>query len=220
MFGCGEEAHDHNHHGHDHSHDGHDHDAPERGLEFSLFKHVDVPKILCLNEAVDGQAKSVIKPWAERLDRTKFLESDVDEQLLVYIPFTGQVKLKSILLRGAETDHAPCKLKVWINRNDLDFEMAESMEPVQEWDLVEDPPHDDVIEYQTRMTKFNQVRNITLFFPNNFGEHDVTRIDYIGFKGEWQELHLDPVVTIYESAPRPADHPKTEAELWGSRTIQ
>jgi hypothetical protein len=38
------------------------------------------------------------------------------------------------------------------------------------------------------MVKFNNVRSVTLFFPENFAGSDVTRVDYIGFKGEWEEL--------------------------------
>lgn len=45
----------------------------------------------------------------------------------------------------------------------------------------------DVIEYGVRVTKFTSVRNITLFFPENFGE-DTSIVRYIGFKGEWTEV--------------------------------
>ena len=37
------------------------------------------------------------------------------------------------------------------------------------------------------MTKMYNVRNLTLFFPENFGD-EVTRIYYIGLKGEWTEV--------------------------------
>jgi hypothetical protein len=35
-----------------------------------------------------------IKPYNERYDVAKWLESDADEQLIIKIPFTGSVKLK------------------------------------------------------------------------------------------------------------------------------
>lgn len=38
-----------------------------------------------------------------------------------------------------------------------------------------------------RITKFTNVRNITLFFPDNFG-NDTSIIRFIGFKGEWSEV--------------------------------
>ena len=38
----------------------------------------------------------------------------------------------------------------WINREDVDFDMAESLMPIQDWDLVENPPKDEIVEYPTR----------------------------------------------------------------------
>lgn len=73
----------------------------------------------------------------------------------------------------------------FINREDVDFDAAESYTPTQEFDLVEGS--DNVIEYGTRITKFTSVRNITLYFPENFGE-DTSIVRYIGFKGEWTEV--------------------------------
>jgi hypothetical protein len=73
------------------------------------------------------------------------------------------------------------------------------------------------------MTKFNNVRSITIFFPNNFADDDgetLTRITYIGFKGEWMAFTKEPIVTIYELNANPADHPKTHAQDALNRTIQ
>jgi len=39
-------------------------------------------------------ALHAIKPYDQRFDTTKWLESDADEQLIIKIPFTGSVKLK------------------------------------------------------------------------------------------------------------------------------
>jgi hypothetical protein len=39
-----------------------------------------------------------IKPYDQRLDTSKWLESDDDEQLIIRIPFTGSVKLKAFSL--------------------------------------------------------------------------------------------------------------------------
>lgn len=50
--------------------------------------------------------------------------------------------------------------------------------------------------------------HLTLFFEDNHGhgEEDVTRISYIGFKGDWTRLSREPVEVLYESAARPSDH--------------
>ena len=43
--------------------------------------------------------------------------------------------------------HACCRCR-YINREDVDFDLAESLEPVQEWELIRDTA--DVVEYQTK----------------------------------------------------------------------
>lgn len=49
--------------------------------------------------------------------------------------FTGQVKLHSILLRTSDSDSAPKTLKVIINREDVDFGVAEETDGTQTLEL-------------------------------------------------------------------------------------
>jgi hypothetical protein len=50
--------------------------------------------------------------------------------------------------------------------------------------------------------------SLTLFFEDNYGEgdEDVTRIGYLGFKGEFMALNREPVSVLYEAAANPSDH--------------
>ena len=50
--------------------------------------------------------------------------------------------------------------------------------------------------------------SITLFFEDNWsdGEEDVTRIGYLGFKGQFTPLNREPVSFLYEAAANPRDH--------------
>ncbi|KAH9761483.1 PITH domain-containing protein [Citrus sinensis] len=141
------------------------------------------------------------------------LESnDGDPELLVYIPFTTDVKIKSISIVGGADGTSPSKMRVFINREGIDFSDAQDMQAIQEWDLVENLQ--GVLEYQTRYSKFQSVANITLHFPDNFGG-DTTQIHYIGLKGEATQLKRDVVATIvYELRPNPSDH-KTKSESGG-----
>ena len=45
-----------------------------------------------------------IKPYDQRMDTSRWLESDDDEQLLIRIPFTGCVKLKAFSLASGSED--------------------------------------------------------------------------------------------------------------------
>lgn len=97
------------------------------------------PQVRCLNEAEAGLCKHVFKPWDQRLSTEgPSLRSDEDDpELLIHVPFTGAVKLQAITVIGGPDGASPAKLKVFVNRDDLDFSTAGQLAPVQEWDLVE-----------------------------------------------------------------------------------
>lgn len=75
------------HHRDDHGH-GHDHgEEIEPALQTLLWKQVDFESIRTLNESeTDQGAKVVEKTWPQRLEPEPMLESDADEQLLMFIP--------------------------------------------------------------------------------------------------------------------------------------
>lgn len=60
--------------------------------------------------------------------------------------------------------------------------------------------HTDITEYPVRRVNFNNVRNLTLYIENNWsdGDEDISRLWYLGFRGEWTELKDTPVVAVYE----------------------
>ncbi|KAL1124418.1 hypothetical protein AAG570_001047 [Ranatra chinensis] len=92
----------------DHNHD----DTPEMGLQYSLYSKIDIENVECLNEAIEDSGKCVFKPWEERLNIEKFVESDADEELLFNIPFTGNIKLKGIIVVGGEDQSHPSKMRL------------------------------------------------------------------------------------------------------------
>jgi hypothetical protein len=59
------------------------------------------------------------------------------------------VKIKSITVVGESGEQHPTKMKAFKNRDDIDFGLAESLPPLQEWDLVEGEN-----SYETRITQF------------------------------------------------------------------
>ncbi|KAK9417885.1 putative DUF1000 domain protein [Seiridium unicorne] len=199
-----EHSHSHGGDGHDHEHDHSDDITP--ALQHSLYQHIDFDSVNTMNEANAGSGKAIIKKtWVERLQTEPELESDADEQIILNVPFTGQVKLHSILLRSSPSDSAPRTLKVFINRSDLDFETASELDPTQEFELSQTS---DVQELPVKRALFGKVQRLTLFLEDNFGDgdEDVTRLSYLGFKGEWMQLGRAPVNILYEAAPNPNDH--------------
>lgn len=56
------------------------------------------------------------------------------------------------------------------------------------------------------MVTFNNVHHLTLHFPSNFGS-DVTKIFYIGLRGEFTEAHRHGVtICTYEARPMADAH--------------
>lgn len=74
--------------------------SADLGVAYSLYTKIDLDKLQCLNESVDGSGKKIFKPWHERKTFDVYLESDCDAELLINIPFTGNVKLKSFIILG------------------------------------------------------------------------------------------------------------------------
>ena len=116
--------------------------------------------------------------------------------------FTGQVKLHSILIRTSNSSSAPQTLKVFINRDDLDFSTASDLAPTQQFELSQTSEIQDIA---VKRALFGKVQSLTLFVEDNHGE-DVSRLSYLGFKGDWMQLGRAPTNIIYEAAANPNDH--------------
>ncbi|EFA79350.1 UPF0424 family protein [Heterostelium album PN500] len=192
----------------------HSHDTTD-GIEFSLNRYIDTARVTCLNERVKNSACDIFKAWENRLDETKFVESDADQELIINIPFNGLTQVKSIIIIGGGNDTAPSKMKAYINKDNLDFGNINGTAAIQEWNLHED--FDGSISYSTKITKFNNINLLTLYFPTNFGA-PTTRIYYIGLKGTYTNTKREVVTAVYESKPQLSDH-KNPNESFVARDI-
>ena len=119
--------------------------------------------------------------------------------------FAGQIKLYALLTRTSDSGSAPRKLKLFRNRDDLDFGTAADLKPTQ---TIELPRSNDVAEISLNRALWNTTTSINLFFEDNHsdGDEDVTRISYLGFRGEHMALNREPVTFLYEAAANPGDH--------------
>lgn len=66
----------------------------------------------------------------------------------------------------------------------------------------------EVQEIPVKRALFGKVQRLCLFLADNFGDgaEDVTRVSYVGFKGEWTRLGRAPANIVYEAAAQPGDH--------------
>ncbi|OGE47916.1 hypothetical protein PENARI_c035G12040 [Penicillium arizonense] len=204
-------GHHHDHDGHGHCH-GEDHDHSNDitpAIQSLLYSQIDFGQITTLNESVPKAGAAIVqKTWAERLNDKPELESDADEQLLMNIPFNGQVKVHSLLLYTAPTISAPKTVKLFKNRDDLDFSTASELSPTQTIEVPQPVPGADVFELPLNRAHWNATTSVTLFFEDNWsdGEEDVTKVGYVGFKGQFLKLTREPINFLYEAAANPQDH--------------
>ncbi|KZP27403.1 DUF1000-domain-containing protein [Athelia psychrophila] len=201
-------SHNHNHEdcsheSNNHDHD-HDHDISGAGPQDNLFQYIDRPNVVALNATTEGP--NVIKPWHERMDEAVSLESDADDQLIIRIPFTGSVKLRSLLLKTGPAEQTPTKVVLFANEDNLDFDDATDKTPTQEFHVAQGR---EIGEYAVKAAKFSNLSSITLFFPQAQGA-DSTQIYYVGLLGQWSERKDNPIITVYEAQANLADHEKIQ----------
>lgn len=199
---------------HNHSHD---HDDSEDGLGLSLRPQIDLPAVSCLNEEVPNMGRSVLKLHEERLSTHPFLRSHEDDpELLLHIPFTEAVSVVSLAIRSVPPsgDDAPSSppriVKLFVDRDDLDFEMARELDPQCQLHIVP-PDHfvEGTIDYPLRPAgRFSNISSLTLFVQANYDrDEDVaTIITFVGLKGKGSGLRRGTVEAVYESQGMPKDH--------------
>ncbi|TFK40099.1 PITH domain-containing protein [Crucibulum laeve] len=192
--GCGHEENDHDH----------EHDSSDIGPRDNLFIHIDRSNVVALNASQEGSV--VIKPWHERLDESKSLESDADDQMIIRIPFTGSVRLRSLLLKTGPLDQTPAKVLLFSNETNLDFDDISDKTSTQEFNIAQGR---EVGEYALKTAKFSNVSSLTLFFPASQGA-ETTQIYYVSFIGDWTERNTKPVIAVYEAQANLADHEKIQ----------
>ena len=199
-------GHGHSHGGHGHSHgcDDDDHQVEDFSTEFSLHTKIDDQGFQCLGEEESGTGRKIFKNYTDRQDKSIFVDTDCDPELLINVPFTGSVKLKNIIIVPGEDDLKPLKVKLFKNCPGLTFDDANKKKPDQEIDIVPDPLGE--AQYQIKVSKFNSTNHLSFFFPESEGEEQ-TRIYYIGMRGSYEKVSRQPIViTNYELAANPADH--------------
>lgn len=124
-----------------------------------------------------------------------WVESDTDEQLMIYIPFRSTLKIHSLHITSLpppnddneEEIARPKKLKFYVNRpNIVGFEEAESITPTQEVDISPESwdKKTGTVVINTRFVKFQSVFSLTIFVEEGEEGCEKTRIDRIKVVGE------------------------------------
>lgn len=188
------------------------HQQVTSGDEWNLYLKIDTNNVVCLNEEVDGSCKKIFRSWDDRLSKDNFVNSDVDQELLIYIPFNGCVKLKSIIVIGGEEGSHPRRMRLYSNKCLNSFDDVNCAHD-QELELVHDAKGE--IAYPLKIVKFSSVYELSIYIPQNYGDES-TIIYYIGLQGDFLGAkRQEAIITSYEAYPNPADHKLQEQEFSG-----
>ena len=103
------------------------------GPSNDLLPYIDTDGVTALNESVNNACRGIFKAFDQRLERTRFVESDDDDpQMIIHIPFVSPVKIRAFSLIGGDDGQAPAHLRAYINHEALDFSDDDALAaPVQ-----------------------------------------------------------------------------------------
>ncbi|KDN42965.1 hypothetical protein RSAG8_06491, partial [Rhizoctonia solani AG-8 WAC10335] len=155
----------------------------------NLFGVIDRDKVHGLNLSVPEDAKA----------------TGVDDELILHVPFSRNVRIRSIILKTARGDAQPRRLRVYANHPaGLDFAEAESTRPQKDIALLEG--EGGVVEYPVKAATFTNVIALTLFLTDTPGG-EINRIYFVGFKGDARDVQKDVSEQIDLRAANAADAP-------------
>jgi len=194
----------------------HFHPGEEAG--FWLLPLIDVPKSIGLNEIRPGSVRSVFKSYERRLESSSTgpLEAE-DGELIVIVPFTETVKLKSFQLIPVSEDTAVRKVSLFVNRDDLDFNNITDAKPLQVIDnIVTD--FDGLVDNPLLPSKFSSVDKLIMYIEGP--DEELVQIATLGFKGESRGLNKKAIEGLkYEIRAQLKDHTSTRADKTGNNDL-
>ena len=125
------------------------------------------------------------------------MQSDSDEQLMIYIPFQSTVKIHSIHLTSlrdnTDDDESPSRpklIKLFTNKPAiLGFDEADGAPAIQEVTLSENDWNSKTgtAKIDLRIVKFQNVSSLVMFIVESEGDNEKVRLDRIRIIGETGE---------------------------------
>jgi hypothetical protein len=100
-----------------------------------LYFEIDMTQVECFNQRQD-RIKTVIRPYDNRAkhvtDNRLGTESDYGPELVINIPFKGEVRIKSICIAGASDGLAPKRVKLYKNETNPGIDIVTDKKCIQE----------------------------------------------------------------------------------------
>ncbi|KAI4350056.1 hypothetical protein L6164_010581 [Bauhinia variegata] len=147
--------------------------------QVDLLDFIDWSGVECLNQSSSHSVANALKQ-GYREDDGLHLESDADEQLLLYIPLTQVVKLHSIVIKGPE-EEGPKTVKLFSNREHMGFSNVSDFPPSDVADLSQENLKGKPV--LVKYVKFQNVRSLTIFIEDNQTGSEITKVQKIVLYG-------------------------------------
>ncbi|KAI8370826.1 PITH domain-containing protein [Choanephora cucurbitarum] len=141
-----------------------------------LTEYITPNQMDALNQQEKNNVKNIFK------NDESYLESDVDEQLIISVPFNQPVKLHSIQFKVPSVAHAPKTLKIYANRTVLGFDDTDSVKETQIIELRPEDFEQDAI-VPLKFVKYQNITHLILFIEDNQEEEETTKIQQLTFIG-------------------------------------
>jgi len=153
--------------------------------DIPLADFIDKEGIEVLNTSPHTSGYDVLAGAQGRI----YSDPDVDQQLMIRIPFTERVSLSGFRILATkkpevkECDEAqpPCKVKLFKNKTNMDFDECDEKEPTQEFKMSKDQANGMPIA--VNRPRFSNISSLTLFVESNQDDSPVTFLNQITFKG-------------------------------------
>ncbi|KAJ8460125.1 hypothetical protein OPV22_033051 [Ensete ventricosum] len=147
--------------------------------QVDLVEFVDWSGVECLNQTPSHPLANALKQGS-RDDDGLHLESDADEQLLIYVPFLQVIKLHSVVIVGPE-EEGPKTVKLFANKEHMGFSNVNDYQPSDSIGLS--PDNLKGMPITVKYVKFQNIRSLSIFVEDNQGGSDVTKVQKIAFLG-------------------------------------
>lgn len=142
-----------------------------------------------------GDAKGKGKATDSDGDKKDWVESDTDDQLMLFVPFQSFLKIHSLQLTSLppfsdDEDNEvmrPKTIHLYINsQNNLGFEEAADIEPTQKIELEKKDWDQETgtAVVELRFVKFQKVSSLVVFIVDGDGDGEKVRLDRIRFVGD------------------------------------
>ncbi|AYO41564.1 PITH domain-containing protein [Malassezia restricta CBS 7877] len=173
--------------------------ATQQGINAgsNLYAYIDHDRVWGVNIEPPESAKKACKPWDERQSLETWIESGVDDQMILHVPFTCPVCIESILLYPGRSDLSVRRCAAFVNRpNGIDFDDALAvldgrLGPAStgraQADFALLPGATDVTAYPVSVSRFSHTSSVSLLLLDSLA-HTSSRMYYVGFIGK----ALDP----------------------------